>query len=155
MSKWITKILALILICALIPSAYASESTPPADQISDNLSFSHYEWQNPARDGDFTITYVESGISAVSSGVYISGMTMASKSVTMVGGIASIQYWEDNAWKTYTQLSFQALQATKCELSRTVSVPGGFYYRLKITHTAEVGVDIVTKVSTTQAVYVN
>lgn len=155
MSKWISKLLAFIMIVTLVPSAYASESLPPADQISDNLSFSFYEWENPARSGDFSITHVEAGISAVSNGVYVSGVTIASTTVTLVGGIADIQYWKDNTWKSYTRFDFGALEASECELSRTVSVPGGYYYRLKITHTAEIGVDIVTKVSTTQAVYVN
>lgn len=155
MSKWISKLLAFIMIVTLVPSAYASESLPPADQISDNLSFSFYEWENPARSGDFSITHVEAGISVVSNGVYVSGMTMVSIPVTVVGGIANIQQWKDGAWQTYTQFYFEAYQASECELSKTVSVPSGYYYRLKITHTAEEWEDIVTKVSTTQAVYVN
>lgn len=155
MSKWFSKILVLVMIVAMFPAAYATELPPPANQISDNLVYAHYEWYNPVRSADFSIAYVEAGISAVSGGVYVSGMTMADRDVHIVGGIAYIQYWENGTWKTYTQFYFQALQASKCELSSTISVPSGYYYRLKITHTAENGADIVMKGSTTQAVYVN
>lgn len=154
MTKWFFKLLAILMLVTLTTSASAS-ALPPTHEISDNPTYSHYEWCNPSRAADFDITFVESGISVVSNGVYVSGMTMASKTVACVGGLVSIQYWEDNTWKNYTRFYFEALNASSCELSRTVSVPGGFYYRLKITHTAENGADMVSQISTTKSVYVN
>lgn len=155
MSKWTALLLACIMIMPMFSNAYASDSIPPTEHISDDLSYAYCQWYNPIKAAGFSITFADAGISPVSNGVYVSGTTIASQEVTSVGGIANIQRWENGAWKTYTQFSFQALQASMCELSQTVSVPGGYYYRLKITHTAEDYIDIVMYVSITDAVYVN
>ena len=154
MTKWFFKLIAVLMLVALTTSASAS-SIPPAHEISNNLTHSYYEWWNPSREANFSITYVNSGISAVSGGVYVYGTTTASQTVACVGGLVAIQYWEDGAWKNYTRFYFEALSSSSSELSRTVSVPGGYYYRVKITHTAENGADMVSRVSTTSSVYVN
>ena len=73
MTKWFFKLIAVLMLVALTTSASAS-STPPAHEISDNPTYSHYEWWNPSRAANFDITYVNSGISAVSGGVYVSGI---------------------------------------------------------------------------------
>ena len=155
MSKFVTKLFALLLICMMIPTAYADASMPPADQISPDLTHASYSWRNPARSTDYTITYVESGISALSGGLFISAVTETDRSVDFVGGIATIQRWESGSWKTYYQCHFGAFDTDHGEVNHTVSVEGGHYYRLVITHSGEDGADILMRTSTTKAVYVN
>ena len=155
MSKFVTKLFALLLICMMIPTAYADASMPPADQISPDLTHASYSWRNPARSTDYTITYVESGISAQSGGLYLCGATEVSCDVDTVGGIAVVQRWENNQWKRYCAIGFEDYDTDTCEFSYTLSVDGGYYYRLVITHTAEDGVDILMITSTTKSVYVN
>lgn len=155
MSKFVTKLFALLLICMMIPTAYADASMPPADQISPDLTHASYSWRNPARSADYTITYVESGISAQSGGLYLYGLTEANQEVDAIGGFASVERWENGKWVQYTCILFEDYDTDCCELSYTVSVPGGYYYRLALTHTAEEGTDIVYITSTTKAVYVN
>lgn len=156
MSKFVTKLFALLLICMMIPTAYADNSMPPADQISPDLTHASYSWRNPARSAaSHSITYVESGISALSGGLYLCGMTETNCDVDAVGGIAMVQRWENGEWKRYYAIGFEAYETDCCELSYTLSVEGGHYYRLTIVHTAEIGSDLVTLTSTTQSVYVN
>ncbi|MBQ3486489.1 MAG: hypothetical protein IJA77_13410 [Clostridia bacterium] len=154
MSKFVTKLFALLLICMMIPTAYADASMPPADQISPDLTHASYSWRNPARSADYTITYVESGISALSGGLYLYGCTEADCIVDAIGGIVDVERWEDGQWKTYMQAYFEDYGKDSCELSYTMSVEGGYYYRLVITHTAEKDVDILMITSTTKSVYV-
>lgn len=156
MSKFVTKLFALLLICMMIPTAYADASIPPADQISPDLTHASYSWRNPARMTDeYTITYVESGISPVSGGLFISATTETSKSVDFVGGVATIQRWENGSWKTYYQCNFGTLDGDHGEMNLTVSVDTGCYYRLVVTHSGEDGIDILMITSTTKAVFVN
>lgn len=155
MSKFVTKLFALLLICMMIPTAYADASMPPADQISPDLTHASYSWRNPARSTDYTITYVESGISAVSGGLYLYGYTEADRDVDAVGGVAVVERWENGQWKRYYAIGFENYETDCCELSYVLSVDGGYYYRLVITHTAEVGTDLLMITSTTQSIYVN
>ena len=66
----------LILLLTLLPLAFASASeTPPANEISSNISSSFIEWFNPLRSNDYAITYVSSGIDVVNGKLYITGTT--------------------------------------------------------------------------------
>lgn len=154
MSKFVTKLFALLLICMMIPAAYADASMPPADQISPDLTHASYSWRNPARSTDeYTITYVECGISPVSGGLFISAVTEASRSIDNVGGVATVERWENGSWEVYYQGYFGALDSDRGEMNRTITAESGYYYRLVISHTAEDGVDFVMCTSTTKAVY--
>lgn len=155
MSKFVTKLFALLLICMMIPAAYADASMPPADQISPDLTHASYSWRNPARMTDeYTITYVECGISPVSGGLFISAVTETDRVVDCVGGVATVQRWENGSWETYYQGYFGEYSSAHGEMNRTISVAGGNYYRLVITHTAEDDADILMQTATTKAVYV-
>lgn len=152
MKKMFTKLLAILMLMALTTSASAT-SMPPADQISADPNHASYSWRNPSRDAG-VITYVEIGISVVSGGLYLSAVTECSPEADFIGGIAFVQYWEDNTWKDYSRFYFEDYDTDCCELSHTISVPGGYYYRLSIIHTAEFFTDMVSCRSTTEAVYV-
>lgn len=155
MSKFVTKLFALLLICMMIPAAYADASMPPADQISPDLTHASYSWRNPARSTDYTITYVESGISALSGGLYLYGLTETDQEIETIGGFAFVQRWESGEWKRYYTILFEDYDTNACELSYSISVDGGYYYRLVITHTAENGSERKMIQSTTSSVYVN
>ena len=152
MKKMFTKLLAILMLMALTTSASAT-SMPPADQISADPNHASYSWRNPSRDAG-EIIYVEIGISVVSSGLYLAAVTESSPAADTIGGIAFVQYWEDDTWKDYSRFYFEDYGVDNCELSHTISVPGGYYYRLSIIHTAQFGMDLITRRSTTQAVFV-
>lgn len=153
MSKFVTKLFALLLICMMIPAAYADASMPPADQISPDLTHASYSWRNPARSTDYTITYVESGISAVSGGLFVSAVTEVDENIDTVGGVITIQRWENGGWSTYYQAYFENYDTYHCEVNRTISAASGYYYRLVVSHTAAHGADFLMCKSTTKAVY--
>lgn len=154
MSKFVTKLFALLLICMMIPAAYADASMPPADQISPDLTHASYSWRNTARMTDeYTITYVESGISPVSGGLFISATTEASMVVDTIGGVISIERWENGGWRTYYQAYFEDYGTYQCEVNCTINAQSGYYYRLVVSHTAENSIDLVMCTSTTKAVY--
>ena len=158
MAKTIRTLLAALAVIVLtMTCALGDMSTPSANEIAADLTSSYVSGYTGARstDTDFTITYVEAGISVSGTGVYISGTTEANRVVDDVGGIATIQRWENNAWKTYKTIGFAALDASECSLSRTVPVDGGYYYRLVITHSVNDNGKLKTCTSTTRSVFVN
>lgn len=150
-----TLLLALVVILLSTTCALADTNPPPASEIAPNQISSLVYWRNGARSSDFAITYVEAGISVSGSGVHITGTTEANMKANIIGGYATIQRWENNAWKTYKQSSFLGIEASSCSLDKTIPVDGGYYYRLMVTHTAELNGDLKMTNSTTKSVYVN
>lgn len=148
-------LLALVVILLSTTCALADTNPPPASEIAPNQISSLVYWRNGARSSDFAITYVEAGISVSGSGVHITGTTEANKVANSIGGYATIQRWENNTWKTYKQTSFLSIEASSCSLDKTISVDGGYYYRLEIAHTAGLNGEFKQVNSTTKSVFVN
>ena len=148
-------IVLVALVAIMLSMTVGLADTPPANEISPNLSSAFTSWTNPMRSSGLTITYVEAGISVTGSGLYLHGVTETNIEAMDVGGVATIQRWENNTWNTYKQVRFAAVFACSATLDRTVSVESGYYYRMVLTHTAEDEEIMKYCTSTTRSVYVN
>lgn len=150
-------LLALMLLagCAV---ALAEEDIPPANQISENLTFSLVEWYRDVMPLDDTLklTRMTAAISKVdSTHVAIRGVTQANMSCILVGGYMTIQQWKNNQWNTYTTVSFKAYGTNEAEAEITKPVASGYYYRLTIAHYADVEGASVSGGTITKSVLVN
>ena len=145
----------LILLLTLLPLAFASASeTPPANEISSNISSSFIEWFNPLRSNDYAITYVSSGIDVVNGKLYITGTTEVNAEMPIVGGYAAIQRWNGTKWTTYKSFYFDKYDTDSSSFSKTYSAEAG-YYRLYVLHTADYAGVSISKSNTTKSVRVN
>ena len=145
----------LILLLTLLPLAFASASeTPPANEISSNISSSFIEWFNPLRSNDYVITYVGSGIDVVNGKLYITGTTEVNAEMPIVGGYAAIQRWNGTKWTTYKSFYFDKYDTDSSSFSKTYFAEAG-YYRLYVLHTADHAGGSLSKSTTTKSVRVN
>ena len=145
----------LILALTLLPMAFASAvEMPPANEISSDPSFSFVEWFNPLRSGDYSFTYVSSGIKGGDGYVYVTGETETNIQVACIGGVGVIQQWKDNKWNSYKRFSFDKFDASSSSFERTFTVDRGYHYRLYVSHSAEDMDGAIDKVTITKSVLV-
>ena len=150
-----TALVLLALLVVMLSASCALADTPPASEISADLSSAFTSWQNPMRSSDFTITYVDAGISVSGNILYLAATTESNMVAIDIGGFGQIQRWENNAWQDYMQIGFTAIDSDIATLSRTVVVVGGYYYRMVLTHTATIEHLTQYCTTTTRSVYVN
>lgn len=162
MKKTVVILLTLILMMTNLGTVLADTvSAPPANQISANPNYAEVELffsksthnlSIASEQGEApVITYVKSSISKKSTtSVSISAITETSSSVTRLGGYINVQRWINNKWSTYTTISFWNYNAARATKSTTVSVPSGYYYRLRVNHVAinTYGTKQVTSITT-------
>lgn len=121
----------LILLLTLLPLAFASASeTPPANEISSNISSSFIEWFNPLRSNDYAITYVSSGIDVVNGKLYITGTTEVNAEMPIVGGYAAIQRWDGTKWTTYKSFYFDKYDTNTSKASTRTAAAMALWCRL-------------------------
>ncbi len=157
MKKLLTFLVLLSLLIGVTGSmATAGEMNPLPEQISDTPDYASVRWFNPLKSSDFAISYVESSIKKASSAsVTISATTETNETADDIGGMMTIQKWENNKWNDYKNISFYAFDRDTFSASKTVSVDSGFFYRLTVHHSAHQGIESDAVRSTTKSVEVN
>lgn len=167
MKKVIAVLLTLVLVLTNGIAVLAEEvSTPPADQISadPNCSFTTVwfdtseDAMEDTRNGEdgLTIIKVRSGISqSGSSAIVAYAETVTNISAGLVGGTVRVQRWSNNSWNTYSTFIFEEHNATSASVTHIVAVEPGYYYRVRVSHYAVTAYSTVSKLSTTEGIYIN
>lgn len=146
-------VLALTLCCA---TAFADDSVPPPDQISENPFYAETVWHYLLRTDEFHLTSTRVTITAGSSAVSGYAYSEANEQGYMVGGTMILQQWKDNQWNDYYSVDFLGYNEKAYSISRLMSVTPGYYYRLCVIHRA-IAYDRTTsyQVNVTKSVYIN
>lgn len=159
-------LVVMLLLCNGISVLAEENTTPPANQISDNPIFAEDEKVFPFstnsddslgmdRDG-FELVVIRSGISkASSSSVKVSVTTTGNTICLQIGGISSIQRWYNNEWQRYYTFSFWDYGVSTCSDTRTITVESGYYYRITTTHKAFSPESMKIGYTTTTSILVN
>lgn len=159
MKKMLAFLLTLTLLLTNLGAVLAETvSAPPASQISVNPNYTSVEKYFPAVNNakDFAIDYVRSGISKKSSSsISATAVTETNTTASKIGGTIYVQQWKNNAWTNYTSRSFWAYDTARASTLKTISVETGYYYRLKVYHTAIGNPGLVQVVSTTTSILVD
>lgn len=156
MKKYFSIALLLTLLMTLVCVSALADDVPPASEISENPNCAETEWYNPLRDDDFKISYTSSGISKKSSTqVSISATTETNKKAYDIGGTMVVQQWKNNKWNNYYSVGFYGADKTSHSGSATVTVESGYYYRLKVSHTASMVGASASATSTTKSILVD
>ena len=125
----------VVLIIALVAVSSASELiTPQAMTYLKAWSSSMDHWGN----GD----------------LYISGYTESYVAVSKIEILLTIQRWDGQIWQNYRTFSASQLNSQKVSLGHLVTVPKGYYYRIKGDHHVYNGIT-ESAVSYTPYQYVN
>lgn len=159
MKKMLAVLLTLTLMLTNLGAVLAETvSAPPANQISANPDYAKVEMSFPEADNTRTlaISYVTSAIGEKSSSsISASAVTETNTTASKIGGTIYIQQWKNNAWTNYTSRSFWVYNTDRASTIKTVSVESGYYYRLKVYHTAIDDTGMAQAVSTTTSILVN
>jgi len=148
-------LLAALLLLVLIPTAWATEDVPPANQLANDLTSDYGEWRSRTRSDEFMITYTDYGISAYDGYVRISATTETNMEADSVGANMVVQQWAGNKWVVYDSLYFLAYDTDSATYAYNMPVEGGHYYRLYTNHRALYWGDYYTIDSCSRSVYVN
>ena len=155
MKMFVWVLLAVLAVVFISSSAIAVE-IPPADQISNNLIKDYGSWSNNKRSTEFEISYTSYGIEKTSStSVFVSGTTETNQTAGRFGVLITVQQWDNNRWNNYKSTSDREYSSTKCSHSDTITVASGYYYRIKVTHTATDNFVDRTLYSYSKSIFVN
>ena len=159
MKKMLAVLLTLTLMLTNLGAVLAETvSAPPASQISANPNYASVEKAFPASGNtrNFAIDYISSAIGKKSSSsISASAITETNTTAIRIGGTIYVQQWKNNAWRNYTSTTFWAYTTARASTIKSISVESGYYYRLKVYHTATDNTTTVQVVSTTSSVLVN
>ena len=159
MKKMLTFLLTLTLMLTNLGAVLAETvSAPPASQISANPEYASVKkyFLGAGDTRDFAITFTSSSIGKKSSSsVSISAVTESNTTAIRIGGIIYIQQWKNNRWNNYTSSSFREYATARASTVKTVSVESGYYYRIKVYHSASDSTGTVQVVSTTTSILVD
>lgn len=159
MKKMLTFLLTLTLLLTNLGAVLAeSISAPPANQISANPNYASVEKYFPEAGDtrDFAIDYVRAALSKnSSSSISITAVTETNTIAVRLGGTIYVQQWKNNGWQNFGSTSFWDYDTTRAYTHKSVSVESGYYYRLKVYHTATDNTGTVQVVSTTTSLLVD
>lgn len=159
MKKMLTFLLTLTLLLTNLGAVLAETvSAPPASQISANPEYASVKkyFLGAGDTRDFAITFISSSIGKKSSSsVAITAVTESNTTAIRIGGTIYVQQWKNNAWRNYTSTSFWSYDTTRASTGKIVSVESGYYYRIKVYHTASDNTELTQAVSTTTSVLVD
>lgn len=147
-------VLALTLCCA---TAFADDSLPPPDQISENPFYAETVWRYLPRTDDFHLTLTQASIAKASStSISGRGYSEVNQKANMVGGTMIFQQWKNNQWNDYYSVLFMDYDTYACSSTKTITVEPGYYYRLIVIHRS-IAYDgsISYTYNTTKSIYVN
>lgn len=159
MKKMLTFLLTLTLLLTNLGAVLAETvSAPPASQISANPEYASVKkfFLGAGDTRDFAITFTISSIGKKSSSsVVVTAVTETNTTAIRVGGAIYVQQWKNNAWRNYTSASFREYDTTRASANRTFSVESGYYYRVKVYHSASDDTGTVQAISTTTSILVD
>ena len=155
MKRFISVCLTIMLLLAYSSVAFAVEA-PPVDQIASNLTGDSGEWFNPLRSSGFAINYTSYSFQKSSStSIFAAGRTETNQTADSVRVLITVQQWKNNCWNNYSATSNRAYDSTVCSHSKTITVASGYYYRIRVTHSATLDGTVVSTRSYSKSVMVN
>lgn len=159
MKKMLTFLLTLTLLLTNLGAVLAETvSAPPANQISANPNYASVEKYFPEAGDtrDFAIDFIRSTIGKKSSSsISVSAVTETNTTAIRLGGTIYVQQWKNNSWHNYGSTGFWDYDTTRASTLQTLSVETGYYYRLKVYHTASDNSGTIQVVSTTTSILVD
>lgn len=159
MKKMLTFLLTLTLLLTNLGAVLAETvSAPPANQISANPNFASVEktFHEAINSRDLSIDFIRSSIGKKSSSsISVSAVTETNTVAVRIGGTIYVQQWKNNGWSNYGSTGFWEYSTARASTVKTISVESGYYYRLKVYHTASDANDLTQVVSTTTSILVD
>ena len=170
MKNKIRGILLLIVaaICILIGTTVSAESIINEDGIenivSSDVNFSEaiaeLRLMNPSEPGISLygqyLSYGTAGIADLGVGkVNFYGDTICYRESDVVVVALTLQRLVGGNWKAYTTITDTRYNARNASTGTTVTVPKGYYYRVKGVHTAQEGSTVDSTTTYTDGVYIS
>lgn len=143
MKKWFLLVALFLtlafLACCSMALADDGIEVPPAELISENVTFSLVDWHMNVMpiDEELKLTRMTAGITKLdSTHISVRGVTQTNKSCSMLGGYITVQQWKNNTWNNYDNASYKGYGTNQAEGIGTRTVTAGYYYRIVIDHYA-------------------
>ena len=134
MRKKVKKIVSFLLAMALtlgLSLSVSGQKVKAAEEIQEEIGYTDIQTRG---------VYLQSGSSKISKPgdgkITVGGTTRAQKVVDTVSINVNVERKVDGRWKQYTSWTVTKHDTISVTTSKTLSVPKGYYYRVKSVHYA-------------------
>lgn len=134
MGKKVKKIVSVLLAMTLILGlslSVSGQKVKAAEEIQEEIGYTDIQTRG---------VYLQSGSSKISKPgdgkITVGGTTRAQKVVDTVSINVNVERKVDGRWKQYTSWTVTKHDTISVTTSKTISVPKGYYYRVKSVHYA-------------------
>lgn len=132
--RMISSAFAVILIGGMLLGG-SVQKVKAADEVKEKVGYTTIQTRG---------VYLQSGSSKISwygdGKITVGGITRAQKLVDTISINVNVERYKDGAWRQYTSWTVTEHNKISLNTSKTISVPKGYYYRVKSVHYANTDV---------------